>query len=111
LFIRRFLFVVLESDAPRDETLEEADITLEEADIGEARGLVAALGADTDNLFVCLSARDRNSDLTLAARARDGSEDRLVHNPGPEERITPGDVLIVPGHPEQVDDLRSIVGR
>lgn len=185
--------LVLESDATRDESLEEANI-------GEARGLVAALSADTDNLFVCLSARDMNPELTIVARARDeearskiqkagadhcvspdvtggvrmasmllrpqvmnfldvvtgmdemplrleeitvpeGSrlsdhslaeaaiprktgliviaishrkedpEGQLVYNPGPEERITPGDVLIVLGHPEQVDELRSIVGR
>lgn len=183
--------LVLESDATRDETLEEAGIR-------EARGLVAALSADTDNLFVCLSARDLNPGLEIVARAYDeegmsklykagadhcvspnitggtrmasmllrpqvvsfldvvtGLEDmplrleevpvpdgsqladhtlqeasipqktgliviaishleaqdegRLVYNPGPDERVRPGDVLIVLGHQEQVDGLRAIV--
>lgn len=183
--------LVLESDATRDETLEEANIE-------GARGLVAALSADTDNLFVCLSARDMNPELTIVARAQDeeatskiqkagadhcvspnvtggvrmasmllrpqvvsfldvvtgmddmplrleevtvpeGSrlaehslaeaaipqktgliviaishlraqdEGKLVYNPGPDERIRPGDILIVLGHTEQVDALRAIV--
>ena len=183
--------LVLESDATRDETLEEAHLR-------EAWGLVAALSADTDNLFVCLSARDMCPDLTIVARAYDeeatsklyragadhcvspnvtggtrmasmllrpqvmsfldvvtgmddmplrleevnvleGSqlaehtlaeaaipqktgliviaithrdpqdEGRLVYNPGPDEKIRPGDVLIVLGYPEQVDGLRAIV--
>lgn len=183
--------LVLESDATRDETLQEARIA-------NARGLVAALSADTDNLFVCLSARDLNPELEIVARAYDeegmsklykagadhcvspnvtggirmasmllrpqvvsfldvvtgiddmplrleevlvpeGSqiaehslqeaaipqktgliviaishreaqeEGLLVYNPGPEERVRPGDVLIVLGHQEQVEGLRAIV--
>ena len=183
--------LVLASDATRDETLEEAGIE-------RARGLVSALSADTDNVFVCLSARDMNPDLEIVARALDedamsklykagadhcvsptitggarmasmllrpqvmnfldvvtgmgemplrleevtvpeGSqltdhtladaaipqktgliviaishveaqeEGRLVYNPGPDERVTPGDVLIVLGQPDQVDGLRAIV--
>jgi voltage-gated potassium channel len=183
--------LVLEEDATRDETLEEAGIDT-------ARGLVAALSADTDNLFVCLTARDRNPQLEIVARALDeesmsklykagadhcvspnitggvrmasmlirpevmsfldvvtgvgemplrleevevpGSsqlaghtlaeaaipqktgliviaishreaheEGRLVYNPGPDEEITPGDVLIVLGPEEQVEGLRAIV--
>jgi len=183
--------LVLEEDATRDETLEQAGIDT-------ARGLVAALSADTDNLFVCLTARDRNPELEIVARAFDeesmgklyragadhcvspnvtggarmasmlirpevmsfldvvtgigemplrleevevpGSsqlaghtlaeaaipqktgliviaishqeaqeEGRLVYNPGPEEEIIPGDVLIVLGPQDQVDGLRAIV--
>lgn len=183
--------LVLERDATRDETLEEAGID-------RALGLVAALSADTDNLFVCLSARDLNPELTIVARTYDeegmsklykagadhcvspnitggtrmasmllrpqvvsfldvvtgiddmplrleevpvpeGSqlaehslqeaaipqktgliviaishreaqeEGQLVYNPGPDERIRPGDVLIVLGYPDQVDGLRAIV--
>lgn len=183
--------LVLEGDATRDETLEDANLR-------EAWGLAAALSADTDNLFVALSARDMCPDLTIVARASDeearsklqragadhcispnvtggtrmasmllrpqvmsfldvvtgmddmplrleevpvpeasrladhtlaeaaipqktgliviaithegpGDEERLVYNPGPEEQIRPGDVLIVLGYPEQVDGLREIV--
>lgn len=183
--------LVLEEDATRDETLEGAGIP-------SASALVTALSADTDNVFVCLSARDMNPDLNIVARALDedaaaklrqagadhcvspnvigGSrmasmllrpqvmdfldvvtgvgevplrleevevpdssslaehslaeaaipqktgliviaishreaqdEGRLVYNPGPDERIRPGDVLIVLGQQDQVDGLRAIV--
>lgn len=183
--------LILEDDATRDETLAAAGIE-------RARGLITALDADTDNLFVTLSARDANPDLTIVARAHEGEsvrkirtagadhvispnvtggtrmasmllrprivsfldvvtgaegmalrleevtvptgaeladhslaearipqktglivialrheddgEGELVYNPGPEERIRPGDVLIVLGRSEQVDRLRDVVG-
>jgi voltage-gated potassium channel len=182
---------VLKEDATRDETLEEARIP-------SARALVTALSADTDNVFVCLSAREMNPEMNIVARAvdedaagklrqagadhcvspnviggsrmasmllrpqvmdfldvvtgvgdvplrleevevPDGSslaehslaeaaipqktgliviaishreaqdEGRLVYNPGPDERIRPGDALIVLGQQDQVDGLRAIV--
>lgn len=183
--------LVLKEDATRDETLEEAGIP-------SASALVAALSADTDNVFVCLSARDMNPEMNIVARALDedaarklrqagadhcvspnviggsrmasmllrpqvmnfldvvtgveevplrleeveipdgsslaehslaeaaipqktgliviaishreaGDEGRLVYNPGPGERIRPGDALIVLGQQDQVDGLRAIV--
>lgn len=185
--------LVLDEDATRDDTLEQAGIP-------SARALVAALSQDTDNVFVCLSARDMNPDLNVVARAldedaadkllragadqcvspnviggsrmasmllrpqvidfldvvtgvgevplrleevqvpdgssladhslaeasirqktgliviaishrgvRDGG--KLIYNPGPDERIRPGDALVVLGREEQVDGLRTIVGR
>lgn len=54
--------LVHEADATTDETLVEARI-------GTAYGLVTCLSADTDNLFVCLSARDLQPGLTIVARA------------------------------------------
>lgn len=182
--------LVLEEDATRDETLGEAGIH-------RASALVATLSADTDNVFVCLTARDLQPDLEIVARALDeeamsklykagadhcvspnvtggtrmaamllrprvvsfldvvtggdelslrleevrvpqdsplsdlslqdaalpektgliviaishgeaGEEGRLVYNPGPDETIRADDVLIVLGHPEQVDGLRAI---
>ncbi len=183
--------LVLEGDATQDETLVNAGI-------GRARGLVAALSAETDNLFVCLSARDLQPNLTIVARAFDeetmgklykGGADHVVspnitggtrmasvllrpqvmsfldvvtrgeglsllleevavpdgsamadctleearipqktgliviairhsetesrepflYNPGPEERIREGDVLIVLGREEQIDRLRGVL--
>ncbi|MFP4474510.1 MAG: potassium channel family protein [Desulfatibacillaceae bacterium] len=43
--------------------------TLLKAGIDQAAGLVAALGADTDNVFVVLSARQARPDLFIMARA------------------------------------------
>lgn len=48
--------------------------------------------------------------IVIAVRHIDETRDRLVYNPGPDERIGPGDVLIVLGRPGQVDDLRDLVG-
>lgn len=52
----------LEDDATRDRVLEEAGIK-------RAKGLVTCLSGDTDNLYVCLSARHLNPDLVIVARA------------------------------------------
>ncbi|MEJ2541647.1 MAG: potassium channel protein [Gemmatimonadota bacterium] len=77
-------WVAIERDPDRVETLRDGtpgglfltadathDDTLLEAGLERAQGLVACLSEDTDNLFVCLSARDLVSDLTIVARAND----------------------------------------
>jgi voltage-gated potassium channel len=59
------------ADATRDETLRQAGIQ-------HARGLVAALATDADNLFVLLSAKVLNPNLYLAARAaEEGAEEKM----------------------------------
>src|SRR6185312_4747425 len=50
------------ADSTRDDTLRQVGIE-------RARGLVAALSSDADNLFVLLSAKGLNSRLYVAARA------------------------------------------
>jgi voltage-gated potassium channel len=52
----------IEADATHDQSLLEAGLD-------RAKGLISCLSADTDNLFVCLSARDLNPDLTIVVRA------------------------------------------
>jgi voltage-gated potassium channel len=52
----------IEADATHDQSLLEAGLD-------RAKGLVSCLSADTDNLFVCLSARDLNPDVTIVVRA------------------------------------------
>lgn len=56
-----------------DSTLEEA---LNAAGIKQARGLVASLGEDSQNLFVVLAARSLNPDLYIVARAN--REDSVI---------------------------------
>ena len=54
------------------------DTNLGESGILRARGLVSCLSADADNVFVCLSARDLNPNLTIVARAQEeGSMEKL----------------------------------
>jgi voltage-gated potassium channel len=59
------------ADATRDETLRLVHIE-------RARGLVAALATDADNLFVLLSAKGLNPRIYVAARAaEEGAEDKM----------------------------------
>jgi voltage-gated potassium channel len=59
------------ADATHDETLHQVGIE-------RARGLVAALSTDADNLFVLLSAKGLNPKLYVAARAaEEGAEDKM----------------------------------
>lgn len=74
--------LVVEDDATQDETLVAARI-------GQARGLVAALSADTDNLFVCLTARDLQPGLTIVARAFDEQTLDKLHRAGADHVVSP----------------------
>lgn len=74
--------LIIEDDATHDETLVEAHI-------GQARGLVAALSADTDNLFVCLSARDLQPNLTIVARAFDEQTMSKLYTAGADHVVSP----------------------
>lgn len=59
------------ADASRDETLRDVGID-------RARGLIATLSSDADNLFVILSAKSLNPKLFLSARvAEEESEQKL----------------------------------
>lgn len=73
---------ILEADATHDETLVEAGI-------GRARGLIAALSADTDNLFVCLTARDLQPGLTIVTRAYDEDAMSKLRKAGADHVISP----------------------
>jgi voltage-gated potassium channel len=59
------------ADSTRDETLHQVGIE-------RARGLVAALATDADNLFVLLSAKGLNPNIYVAARAaEEGAEEKM----------------------------------
>jgi voltage-gated potassium channel len=59
------------ADSTRDETLRQVAID-------RARGLVAALATDADNLFVLLSAKGLNPGIYVAARAaEEGAEEKM----------------------------------
>jgi voltage-gated potassium channel len=73
---------VLSDDATHDETLMHAGVK-------EARGLVSCLSADTDNLFVCLSARDLKPDLTIVARAYEEETMDKLYRAGATHVVSP----------------------
>lgn len=64
--------LIITGDATRDPILKEAGIE-------RAKGLVSVLPSDTENLYVVLSARGLNSNLSIVARAmEEGSEEKLL---------------------------------
>jgi voltage-gated potassium channel len=63
--------LAMEADATRDDTLRQSGIE-------RARGLIAALATDADNLFVLLSAKQLNPRIYAAARAaEEGAEEKM----------------------------------
>lgn len=74
--------LIVEGDATLDDTLVAARI-------GQARGLVATLSADTDNLFVCLTSRDLQPALTIASRGYDEDAAGKLRKAGADHVVSP----------------------
>jgi voltage-gated potassium channel len=55
-------FMIYEGDSTKDETLREVGIE-------KAKGVIATLGTDADNLFLIISARALNPNIPVVARA------------------------------------------
>lgn len=75
-----YLYVV--GDATQEEVLEMAGVH-------QARGLVAVVSSDADNVYIILTARTLNPDLLIVARAgEEGSEQKLLRA-GADKVISP----------------------
>jgi voltage-gated potassium channel len=74
--------LIIHADATHDEKLEQAGIS-------RARGLVACLSADADNLFVCLSARALRPDLMIVARGYEEDTMNKLYRAGANHVISP----------------------
>jgi len=74
--------IVVEGDATVDHFLEEAGVE-------KARGLISCLSADTDNLFVCLTARDLKPDLEIVARAYEEETVPKLYRAGANHVVSP----------------------
>lgn len=72
----------LVGDATRDEVLEEAGVA-------KARGLIAVMGSDPDNLFVTLSARQLNPEMTIVARALSAEAEKKLVRAGANRAVLP----------------------
>jgi len=96
----------IKGDATRDDTLEKAGIE-------SASSLITTLPSDADNLFVVLSARQLNKNLTIVSRASDDPSDSKLRIAGADNVIMPdklgGDhmasLLVTPDIVEFVDKL------
>ena len=72
----------LVADATKDETLERARVKF-------AKGLVAAISSDAENVYVALSARVLNPQLIISARATDEQAEEKLKRAGATTVFTP----------------------
>src|SRR5215207_971157 len=75
-------YLVLRGEASDDDVLEEAGVR-------RARGLVAAVNSDADNVFVVLSARKLNSKLHIVARASSDESAAKLEIAGADRTLSP----------------------
>ncbi len=76
----RFLYI--KGDATEDRVLHKAGLT-------KARGLVAALPSDKDNLYIILSARQANPSLRIVARATEKDAPPKMLHAGANRVVSP----------------------
>lgn len=74
--------LTLLADATRDETLRQAGVL-------RAKGLIAALASDADNLFVILSAKTLNPKLTVVTRAAEEEAEEKLRRAGADIVFAP----------------------
>jgi len=98
--LERAPFVVIDNDPQKiEECLAEGylamlgeasdDAVLEEARVRQARGLVAAVNSDADNVFVVLSARKINPNLHIVARASSDESAAKLEIAGADRTLSP----------------------
>jgi voltage-gated potassium channel len=74
--------ITLVGDATKDEALRQAKIET-------AKGLVAAISSDAENVYVTLSAKVLNPQLVVAARASDDQAEEKLRRAGASTVFTP----------------------
>lgn len=77
--------ILINGDATNDEVLEKAGIAT-------AKSIVACLPNDTDNLFVVLSAREKNKSLQIISRASHKSSINKMKYAGADHVIMPDSI-------------------
>ncbi|KZE36905.1 voltage-gated potassium channel Kch [Bhargavaea cecembensis] len=65
---------------------------LEKARTGNARGLIAALDSDADNVFVTLTAKGMNENIEIAARAEKEGSEEVLKRAGADRVINPSSI-------------------
>lgn len=74
--------LAVSADATRDETLREVGI-------GQARGLIASLASDADNLFLTLSAKQLNAAVMVTARVNEDEAESKLRRAGADSVFAP----------------------
>lgn len=99
------------ADATQDDSLRDAGVL-------RAKGLIAALPSDAENLFIILSAKALNPHLTVVTRASEEEAGEKLRRAGADTVLTPfsmagrqlADVLLRPQVVEFMDFARSNIG-
>ena len=95
--------VVIEGDPCRVQSMDEDGILylvgnamdekiLERAGIDRAKGMVTAVGADADNVFLVLIAKEMNPNIFIVARASQNSTKKTLKSAGADKVISPYDL-------------------
>lgn len=93
-------FIVIDSDPVKIKELNDANIlniegdatheaVLKSANIGKAGGLLSALHADSDNLFVAVTAKGLNPALKIVVKAIDEESERKLQQVGADYVVMP----------------------
>ncbi len=93
-------FVIIEANSAQCQGIREkgyflldgdatSETTLLEAGIKTARGLLALLDSDPDNLFIALTARELNPTLHIIARSEEASSEKKILQAGADSVISP----------------------
>jgi len=77
--------LVIQGDATQDEILKEAGVET-------AKGLIAAVHEDTHNVFVTLTARGFNKDLTIVSKASDDASVSKLLRAGADKVISSAEI-------------------
>jgi voltage-gated potassium channel len=120
-------FVIVERDPQRIAQIDQAgylyvqgdatsDKVLREAGIEHARGLVAAVGTDTDNTYITLSARGLCPDLFIESRANDLEAEMKLKRAGADRVASPHSVggrrmAMLALRPAVVDFIDTVISR
>ncbi len=94
------------------------DASLREAGVMRARGLIAALPSDAENLFIILSAKTLNPSLTVVTRVSEEEAGEKLRRAGADTVFTPyamagrqlADALLRPHVVEFLDPARGNIG-
>ena len=97
---KSIIFIIIEKDLTRIQSIEERgylyihgeatdENLLVKAGIERAKGLISVLGSDADNVFVTLTARDLNPNISIIARAAEEGSDRKLLKAGADRVVSP----------------------
>lgn len=101
--ISRAPFVVIDKDEVHIKDLTERNIfsihgdatqeyILDKAGIKEAKGLIASLSKDSDNVYTVLTARQMNKNLYIVSRAINKGADSKLKKAGANNTISPNEI-------------------